>query len=219
MYFKHYFRLTLLFTFLLLLIRIIISNKLSYIFLPWNVLLAYIPWAISNKYLTPKAKPQHKFVQLFIFMLWLLFLPNAPYIITDLMHLRERLPIPFYYDIVLVFMSALSGLVFFYLSVAQVELWWCHSLPKYHINWFYSLAFGLCSFGIYLGRYGRFNSWNILTRPQLLFNEIADRFLFPFHHPRTWAVTILYSVMLFLFYQMAKNYKSPAELYTRVKQE
>jgi uncharacterized membrane protein len=121
------------------------------------------------------------------------------------MHLHQREPIPFYFDIVLVTMSVLNGLVFFFISVYNAEQWWRVFCKKWNITWFYLMAFGLCSFGIYLGRYGRFNSWNVFTKPQLLLQEVVDRFLFPLEHPRTWAVTLLFSVMLFLFYQLGKN--------------
>jgi uncharacterized membrane protein len=212
MYFNKWLKLTIGFTFLLVIIRIAVSNSLNYIFLPWNLLLAFIPLWISNKKLQVPNYSQTIFnidkrlYALFWFSIWLLFLPNAPYIITDLLHLKARNPIPFYFDIVLLFMSAMCGLVFFFVTVQQVEKWWQYNLPKWSINWFYSLAFGLCSFGIYLGRYGRFNSWNILTKPQLLLQEVGERIIFPFEHPRTWAVTLLFSIMLFLFYQVAKNW-------------
>jgi uncharacterized membrane protein len=212
MYFNKWLKLTVAFTFLLIVIRIAISNSLSYIFLPWNLFLAFVPlWISCAKLKIPAIKytifdTGKKIFSLGWFCLWLLFLPNAPYIITDLAHLHERPPIPYYFDIVLVFMNALSGLVFFFITVQQTEKWWVFTFPKWNIYWFYSLAFGLCSFGIYLGRYGRFNSWNIITNPQYLLAEIGERIIFPFEHPRTWAVTILYSIMLFLFYQLMKNW-------------
>jgi uncharacterized membrane protein len=208
MYFKKYLRLSVLFTLILMLARIVVSDSFHYIFLPWNLFLAYIPLWISHKQLSNTATKRLGLMQHLFFAVWLLFLPNAPYIITDLIHLKERSPIPFYFDIVLVFTTAVNGLIFFYVSVAQVEQWWRKNFGNNTIGWYYFLAFGLCSFGIYLGRFGRFNSWNIITKPKVLFGEIVDRILLPFEHPQTWAVTILFSSMLFLLYQLFKNYKS-----------
>jgi uncharacterized membrane protein len=208
MYFKKYLQLSILFTLLLLLVRIVVSNSLNYIFLPWNLLLAYVPLWISQKKLSTPSANGFSIMQQVYFAAWLLFLPNAPYIITDLVHLKARTPIPFYFDIVLVFMSAINGWIFFYATVAQVEDWWRKTIGDKAIVWFYFLAFGLCSFGIYLGRFGRFNSWNIITKPKLLFSEIIDRILLPLEHPQTWAVTILFSAMLFLLYQLLRHYKA-----------
>jgi uncharacterized membrane protein len=223
MYFSKWLKLSVGFTFLLVIIRIALSNTLNFIFLPWNLLLAFIPLWISSKkiqvinnsntiYNTSK-----RLIALYWFSIWLLFLPNAPYIITDLLHLKARNPIPLYFDIVLLFMNAICGLVFFFVTVQQVEKWWLFNLPKWSINWFYFLAFGLCSFGIYLGRYGRFNSWHLITKPQALFQEIAKRFIFPFEHPQTWAVTLLYSVMLFLLYQVMKNWNQITKIDAQTK--
>jgi uncharacterized membrane protein len=231
MYFKKYLKLSIGFTLLLLVIRIAVSNRLHYIFLPWNLFLAFIPlWISTNRFQINKTPSTSNVISYFNqlnqwyifkklnqlkltigdsfwFITWLLFLPNAPYIITDLTHLTERAPIPYYFDIVLLFMSAANGLIFFFVSVSQVENWWRHQFSKSTLGWFYFIAFGLCSFGIYLGRYGRFNSWNVLTNPTSLLSEILDRIVMPFEHPRTWAVTFLFTVMLYLLYMVAKNVK------------
>jgi uncharacterized membrane protein len=66
-------------------------------------------------------------------------------------------------------------------------------------GWIFSIvSLVLASFGIYLGRYERFNSWDIITNPVSLFVDIADRLIHPFSHPRTMLMTILFS-MLFIF--------------------
>ncbi len=229
MYFNKYLKLSVGFTLLLLMVRIAVSNRLHYIFLPWNLCLAFIPlWISTHKLQVTKRNDStirlpyfNKFKQWVVFkkisqlkmtigdsiwfVAWLLFLPNAPYIITDLTHLTERAPIPYYFDIVLVFMSAVNGLIFFFVSVAQVEHWWYNQFSKTTVGWFYFIAFGLCSFGIYLGRYGRFNSWNVVTNPSTLVSEILERIVMPFEHPRTWAVTFLFTIMLFLLYKLVKH--------------
>ena len=62
----------------------------------------------------------------------------------------------------------------------------------------FSLVLG--SFGIYLGRYERFNSWDVLTNPVELFVDIANRFIHPMQHPRTMLMTVLFSVVLIFGY-------------------
>jgi uncharacterized membrane protein len=228
MYFKKYVQMYVVFAIVLILIRMAISNSFKYAFLPWNLLLAYVPLFITTTFckdnttvtlqnktsLSQKLKatllaflPLKKLsiVRNFIvFCIWLLFLPNAPYIITDMLHLKERLPIPYFFDITLVFIYASLGLVFFITSVLQMENYWRKHF-KYSIIIFYLLAFGLCSFGIYLGRFGRFNSWNVINNPVDLLLQIADRFIYPLQHPRTWAVTLLYSCLLFFMYKIIQQ--------------
>jgi uncharacterized membrane protein len=55
---------------------------------------------------------------------WLLFFPNAPYIITDLKHLSHARGVPPWYDATLVFVAALLGLYMGLLSLRRVELQW-----------------------------------------------------------------------------------------------
>ena len=95
------------FTIFLLIIRIALSNELTYIFLAWNLFLAWIPFALSQKLSTIN----NRWKIFFVTALWLLFLPNAPYIITDFLHLKQRMPIPYWYDILLLFSAALNGLL------------------------------------------------------------------------------------------------------------
>jgi uncharacterized membrane protein len=228
MYFKRYVQLYTAFAILLILIRMAISNSLKYVFLPWNLLLAYIPLLITNKFFVENTQndfeintsilkkykskiftfisftPLPKVVTYIVFFVWLLFLPNAPYIITDMLHLKERTPIPYFFDITLVFVYASLGLVFFITTVTQMELYWRKHF-NYSIVIFYLLSFGLCSFGIYLGRFGRFNSWNVINDPFDLIQQIAVRFIYPLEHPRTWAVTLLYSCLLFFIYKIIQQ--------------
>ena len=58
----------------------------------------------------------------------------------------------------------------------------------------------MASFGVYLGRFLRWNSWDIITNPFGLASDISDRFINPLDHPRTWGVTVLLGVFLNLAY-------------------
>ncbi len=58
----------------------------------------------------------------------------------------------------------------------------------------------LGSFGVYIGRFLRWNSWDIVTNPFSLLVEIAKQFAMPFQHYRTWAVTVLLTGLFSLLY-------------------
>lgn len=134
------------------------------------------------------------------FAIWLLFLPNAPYILTDFIHLKYRPPVPLWYDVLMLFSCAGTGLLLGYGSVMLVQ----RDLARRHgprAGWIAAgAALVLSAFGIYLGRFLRWNSWDALTDPVPLFAEIAEHLTNPFHHPRTFGVTILYGVALLLGY-------------------
>ena len=142
------------FTLSLLIIRILLSNELTYIFLAWNLFLAWIPFALSQKLSTIN----NRWKIFFITGLWLLFLPNAPYIITDFLHLKQRTPIPYWYDILLLFSAALNGLLLGLSSLLTVERFLLNRYGSKISGIIMLCSFFLCSFGVYIGRYLRWNS-------------------------------------------------------------
>lgn len=198
-----------LFCFGLSLFRIYISGTRSFFFLNWNLFLAAIPWFAST-YLF--LKPKSKWKTGFILLLWILFFPNAPYILTDLFHLRFFHSAPIWFDLVLVLSFAWTGLIFGFLSL--------NDLYKIGSNWIKSpwlristifLLF-LSSYGIYIGRYLRWNSWDIFTKPILLFQEILAPILEPFNHPRAWGMTILLGILLNIMFWTLHQWKGQKEV-------
>jgi uncharacterized membrane protein len=143
------------------------------------------------------------------FVVWIVFLPNAPYIITDFVHLTTRPGIPFWYDTALLVSCAGTGLLLGYTSIADVQLVIARRFSPL-VGWLLVVAVVLLSgFGIYLGRFLRWNSWDTLTSPRQLSLEITDRLLNPLSHPQTVGVTVVYGVGLFLGY-VALRFWQPA---------
>ena len=189
------------FSLVLLLVRIIITNELTYIFLAWNLFLAWIPFMISQE--LKAANSWWKI--LFLFNAWLLFLPNAPYIITDFLHLRQRPPIPYWYDILLLFSAALNGLLLGLASFLIVEKFLIERYGNTISALLMFCSFFLCSFGVYIGRYLRWNSWDIITNPDDIAADILARVFNPFDHLGTWSVTFLFGTFFYIIYYAIKN--------------
>jgi len=189
------------FTLFLLIIRIALSNELAYIFLAWNLFLAWIPFALSQKLHVVK----NRWKLFFLIGLWLLFLPNAPYIITDFLHLKQRTPIPYWYDILLLFSAALNGLLLGLSSLLTVEKFLLNRYGSKISNIIMLCSFFLCAFGIYMGRYLRWNSWDIIVNPADVAGDILDRVFNPFDHFVTLAVTVLFGSFFYVMYYSIKN--------------
>jgi uncharacterized membrane protein len=181
----------------MVLARIIYTGNLYYAFLIWNLFLAAVPLLISDRILR---KYRNYGPGIFVLLLlWLLFLPNAPYIITDLVHLYQRPQVPFWFDMCLVLLSALNGLVLGFASINQIEkIIRIYRLGRY-LNAMRLLIFLAMSYGVYLGRYLRFNSWDAFTRPIQLAKGIqssVDLHTIGFVLTFTFVTYVLYS-----FYQ------------------
>ena len=192
----------LLFVAALLLMRIMYAHNLRYIFLLWNLFLAWIPFqlsiSINNHY--------SKWIKYFLLVCWLLFFPNALYLITDLVHLENQGDkVPVWFDVILLFTSSITGLLMAFISLYQVELFLRKSILQGHVNKLIAASLFLGSFGVYIGRFLRWNSWDILANPVSLLIEIAVRFTNPFLHYRTWIVTMLLTCLFCLLYFAAKK--------------
>jgi uncharacterized membrane protein len=193
--------LLLFFTVTLLAARVLITGELTYIFLGWNLFLAWIPFAISNK--IEPAGNQWKIY--FLLLLWLLFLPNAPYIITDFFHLKQRAPVSYWYDVLLLFSAALNGLLLGLASLLNVENFITTHYNKRVSGIIILCSLFLCAFGIYIGRYLRWNSWDVFLNPFDMAGDISERILNPFKHFKTWSVTLLFGIFLSVVYFSFKN--------------
>jgi uncharacterized membrane protein len=168
----------------------------------WNLLLAIIP------YLTSEALEGAVWKKVLLGFVTVLFLPNAPYMITDLFHLRTRAEFPLWYDTMLLFWFAAIGVVLFYLALFNLE----RAIQRHFNVLITQLAVGIIcllnGFGIYLGRFLRFNSWDLMSNYDELAESVLDRIINPSVHTRTLGVTLLYGGTLLLGFWMIKLYKS-----------
>jgi len=188
------------FSCLLLLARIMITGSTAYLFLPWNLFLAFVPYWITGRMLRDISLIENKWKFYSLLALWLLFIPNAFYIITDLFHLSHIGSAPKWYDLLLIFSFAWNGLLCGIISLRRVEIMVLVQGAKRISLFVVFLVMWLCAFGIYIGRFLRFNSWDVLTNPFSLMAEIADMLVHPFEHGFAWGMTLVYGVFMTLLY-------------------
>ena len=188
---------------LLIGIRVIYSGNFDYLFLAWNIFLAWIPFAISSLFkITLK---EDKWKQVLLFCSWFIFFPNALYIVTDLIHLELDSNIPKWFDAVLLFSSSVIGLIMAFVSLHRVENYLGHFLKQKHVEWAIMIILFFGSFGVYLGRFLRWNSWDIIRNPLRLLSTIIQQFIFPLEHTRTWGITCILSALFYLMYLSIKK--------------
>lgn len=200
------------FSFILLCARVIATAHLTYVFLLWNLFLAFIPYAISHKlYHTPKLR-ENKWKLMAGLSVWLLFIPNSFYIITDLYHLDHIASAPKWFDLLLLLSFAWNGLLLGIVSLRRTEMLLEEIKGKSFSLLIVFVVMSLNAFGIYIGRFLRYNSWDIITQPFSLFNETLQIILHPFINIREWGMIFCYAVFMTLLYstikKLAENFKT-----------
>jgi len=179
-------------------LRLVFTGSAFYFFLIWNLFLAYIPWAVSKYALKRFISLRPKTIIPFLLLIWLLFFPNTLYILTDLFHLGQTTAMPMWFDLILILSFAWTGLVFGFFSLWNIEKIVANYLsPKATAFVSYSLLF-IGSFGVYIGRYLRWNSWDLFINPIKLFSSLSEIIFNPLHYPSSWGMTLFFGCFLVL---------------------
>lgn len=192
-------------------LRNVLFGQGAYQFYAWNLFLAWLPLAFAMHATTtaPAPRPGLRVVSA---GLWLLFLPNAPYLVTDLVHWIPRRPVPEWFDLLLCVHFAWLGLALGFTSLRRME---SEVVRRHGTAWgrtFALACLGLCSFGVYLGRFRRWNSWDLLWSPAALLEDVTRRVLDPWHHRGTWAFTGTCAIFLMsAYWAMAAMHAEPAD--------
>jgi uncharacterized membrane protein len=179
-------------------VRIDRTGSGYYRFLLGNLFLACVPLFLSTV-LRLAFQRLHWTVKAFVLGLWLLFLPNAPYILTDILHLTRPSEAPAWYDLALLLSCSGTGLLLGYLSLMDVQAIVSRKSNSV-FGWIFALvSLVLSGFAIYLGRFLRWNSWDVLVSPTRVL-DITDVFLHPRSNTLPLSVTLVFGIILALGY-------------------
>jgi len=183
--------------------RMLWTGNPRYSFLVWNLFLAWLPMMFAllacEKYRNASAR-DWRFLGLA--GAWLLFFPNSPYIFTDLIHLTTHYFPHFWVDLVLILLCALTGLVVGFVSLYLMQSVVNRMLGRAASWVFIGAVAALSGFGIYVGRFMRFNSWDVLFKPRQLAHGIGNWVADPMANPTSLAFPVLFATFLFVAYVM-----------------
>ncbi len=172
-------------------------GALEYGLVPYNLSLAWIPYLFSLLAALLHARfPRHWWLLAIPFAFWLIFLPNAPYTITDIMHFDNRPPVPVWYDIGLFATYAWTGC---FLGVVSLNI--MQAIVRDYIgrlaSWvFVAGAVVLSALGIYLGRFLNWNSWDLFTQPKAIAADLSGRL----SHIQFYEFTVLFAAFVLMCY-------------------
>lgn len=167
---KSLFLISILASFLIIIKGDVLSED-SIVYLVWNLCLAWVPYLISS-YCIKKDTKLNIFIPIFI--VWLLFFPNAPYLVTDIIHVTLSSQDILWYDSLIFFLFAWIGLLLGMISLFQIEQYInIYVKPKTSELIIFAICI-LSSIGIYFGRFERLNSWDLFTHPINIFSSLKN---------------------------------------------
>jgi uncharacterized membrane protein len=164
---------------LLSVLRIVLFDTYASVYLLWNLFLAILPFFISLILLeNVKAGRVGRAVLILGLVFWILFIPNAPYVVTDLIHISRSRPVPIIFDTFLLFTSAWVGMLLYFYSFFHIEQLARMKLSPRVTSVLVLVVSFAVSFGVYLGRFLRFNSWDVFTNPTALYGGVSRAFAY-----------------------------------------
>ena len=191
------------FCLLSLFVRNLAEGNRVYNFLLWNLFLAFLPLVIAWIIFFFLDK-LNKVLIIIISFLWLLFYPNAPYMISDLIHVNNTSSLVLY-DTLIIFSFSMLALFYGFYSLKIIHFSYRKLTNKRTAHLFIGASILLSSAGFYLGRILRLNSWDLFTHPFQTMRTIFDH-LWPIHqNPTTYVVILLFSFIQFLLLVMMKD--------------
>lgn len=143
--------------------------------LDWNLLLSWVPLllAFTARYLSKRFGSLPRTMAL-LSIAWLLFFPNAPYMITDLVHLSVDYQRDLtWHDVIMLFYYAQVSLINGLVSLYWIHQSWLRTYSRLTSRILLYLSFPLAGFGIFLGRVQRLNSWDLLNNTDAFFSQLA----------------------------------------------
>jgi uncharacterized membrane protein len=156
--------------------RITYSATNRYVNLVWNLFLAWIPFVLAYlAYIFSWRRSLMMIVIPIFAFLWLIFFPNAPYILTDLQHLSQSSSsVPLWYDVIMLIWFSWTGMLLGIVSLNLMQEIIKRQIGRW-VGWaFVLIVAGLSGVGLYVGRFIRLNSWDVLKNPGGFASSISE---------------------------------------------
>lgn len=177
--------------------RRLLAGHYYFVFIPGNLLLAWLAlifaWLLTKQL---KIQAWSSWQNIALTFIWLVFLPNTWYVLTDFIHVVATQEVSLLFDITLIFSLVISGFFLGFSSLYLVHRELIARLGRHLSHVAVTLIILLASFAIYLGRDLRWNTWDVITNPAGLIINVSDRVLNPFGYPRALNVTVLFFLLL-----------------------
>lgn len=172
-------------------------HSYNYWFMLWNLVLAWLPlvfiwaWLLyirRNRIWSP--------LSIILLILWIGFLPNSFYIITDFIHLRQASQTTVLYDVAMLGSFTANGMFLGYVSLALVHMELLRRIRRDYAHAIVGVVLFLCSLAIYLGRYLRWNTWDVLVNPAGILFSFSEQIGQGFVQTALLSTTVTFFLLL-----------------------
>lgn len=181
--------------------RVLVTGTPRYWFIPENLFLSWISLAAAWLLIgNLKKRPWRDWQNIGLSAVWLIFLPNSWYVLTDYIHVYPTGEVSEVFDIGLISLLVLTGCTLGFTSLYMVHKEFLKRFSQPFSYGLVAVILFLASFAIYLGRYLRWNTWDVVTDPGGIILNVSDRILNPFEHPGAFNTTILFFFILGIIY-------------------
>lgn len=177
------------------------NQSLAFNYLPWNLFLAWIPLLLAVRLVSVlQRKLWSSWEALATSVLWLIFLPNSFYMISDFIHLQDVRRVDVLYDTIMFTAFIYTGVALGFSSLYLIHLQLKRRLSTRVAAAWVAVTLLICSSAIYVGRDLRWNSWDVVTNPGGLLFDISDRLLHPAAYPQMLLTIVSFFVLLMSMY-------------------
>ncbi len=177
------------------------NHSLEFSYLPWNLILAWLPLLLSIRLVSVlKNKRWSSWETMIVSVLWIVFLPNSFYMISDFIHLQEIRRPDLLYDVLMFTAFIFTGVVLGLSSLYLIHLEFIKRFANQTVLATIVTILVLCSGAIYIGRDLRWNSWDIVANPTGLLFDVSDRLTHLSSYPQMLVTIISFTVLLGTMY-------------------
>ena len=173
---------------LLFLARSLVTGNARFSFMAWNLVLSLLALAASVGFIYA-FYIKIKWLTIFLFIVWLFLLPNTFYMLTDFVHVKDTGDINMLFDIVLIGLFAMNGYLHGMISLVLVHRTLLKMFSKNVSATLIAAIILASSFAVDMGRFLRWNSWDILVNPRALIFDITNTLLNPSNYHRSFLIT------------------------------
>ena len=181
--------------------RILATGTFRYWFIPQNLALAWLALLFGWLLVVELGKQRWlSWQNLILSVIWLVFLPNAWYVLTDFLHVYTTGEISPLFDIAMMTSLMFCGFALGFISLFLVHQQFLKRLQPRAAHLAIAAILLFSSFGVYLGRDLRWNTWDVVKDPGGIILNVSDRVIDPFGHPRAITITALFFILLSTLY-------------------